>query len=131
MFGDNWSPSIAGVVALSRSMRVRASAGRGFRVPTFTERFYRDPYVADYARHSLTVAGGTRLGSRSSLGFRTDCKRKIDGRAYCGADLRATHRVGGVELLFDATNLFDVRYQEVKGVDMPPLTLSAGVRVGK
>ena len=51
VFGDNWSPSIAGVVALSRSMRVRASAGRGFRVPTFTERFYRDP--AHLARAEL------------------------------------------------------------------------------
>ena len=65
------------------------------------------------------------------LGFRSDCKRKIDGRAYCGADLRASRRVGTIELLFDATNLFDVSYQEVKGVDMPPRTLSAGVRIGK
>ena len=224
VFGDNWSPSIAGVVALSRSVRLRASAGRGFRVPTFTERFYRDPahlaqaalvperawgfdggldwtqggwvvgltpfarretdvidwvrasaqelwrtanirrvetngveasasrswrggfvraeyswidsaapaltqlskYIADYARHSLAVAAGAQLGARMSLGFRSDCKRKIDGRAYCGADLRASRRVGTIELLFDATNLFDVSYQEVKGVDMPPRTLSAG-----
>jgi iron complex outermembrane receptor protein len=229
VFGDNWSPSLAGVVALSRSLRVRASAGRAFRVPTFTERFYRDPahlarsalvpehawgfdggldwthegwvvgltpfarretdvidwvrssaqelwrtanirrvetngieasagrswragfvraeyswldssapaltqlskYVADYARHSLAVGAGTQLGPRTSVGFRSDCKRKIDGRGYCGADLRASRRVGRVELLFDATNLFDVRYQEVPGVDMPPRTLSAGVRIGK
>jgi iron complex outermembrane receptor protein len=229
VFGDNWSPSLAGVVALSRSLRVRASVGRAFRVPTFTERFYRDPahlarpalvpehawgfdggldwthggwvvgltpfarretdvidwvrssaqelwrtanirsvktdgveasasrawrggfvraeyswidsaapaltelskYIADYARHSLVVAAGTQLGARTSLGFRSDCKRKIDGRAYCGVDLRASRRVGGIELLFDAANLFDISYQEVKGVDMPPRTLSAGVRIGK
>lgn len=43
VFGDNWSPSLAAVVAIAPGIRLRGSAGRAFRVPTFTERYYRDP----------------------------------------------------------------------------------------
>ncbi len=42
-FGTAWSPS-AGVSWWPRApVRLRASAGRAFRVPTFTERYYSDP----------------------------------------------------------------------------------------
>jgi outer membrane cobalamin receptor len=42
-FGTSWSPSLgAGWWPASR-LRLRASVGRAFRVPTFTERFYSDP----------------------------------------------------------------------------------------
>lgn len=37
------SPSVGGVVPLAPWVRLRASANRGFRAPTWTERFYRDP----------------------------------------------------------------------------------------
>jgi outer membrane cobalamin receptor len=47
-FGTAWSPS-AGVAWWPWSaVRLRASAGRAFRVPTFTERYYQDP--ANFAR---------------------------------------------------------------------------------
>jgi outer membrane cobalamin receptor len=42
-FGDAWSPSAAARIALDRRVSLRASAGRAFRVPTFTELYYRDP----------------------------------------------------------------------------------------
>lgn len=42
-FGTAWSPSFSGGLWVSSSVRVRASLARAFRVPTFTERFYRDP----------------------------------------------------------------------------------------
>jgi outer membrane cobalamin receptor len=42
-FGASWSPSLgAGWWPASR-LRLRASVGRAFRVPTFTERYYSDP----------------------------------------------------------------------------------------
>ena len=42
-FGTSWSPSLgAGWWPASR-LRLRASVGRAFRVPTFTERYYSDP----------------------------------------------------------------------------------------
>jgi iron complex outermembrane receptor protein len=47
-FGSSWSPSIGAGWWATSSLRVRASAARAFRVPTFTERYYRDP--ANWAR---------------------------------------------------------------------------------
>ncbi len=42
-FDDSWSPSLSGLWWLSGALKLRASAGRSFRIPTFTERFYTDP----------------------------------------------------------------------------------------
>jgi iron complex outermembrane receptor protein len=227
-FADSWSPSLAGVVSLTPTVRMRASVGRAFRVPTFTERYYRDPahlaraelaperawggeagvdwmpgdvtgavtvfarretdvidwvrasvqdqwrtanirevrtrgvevsatrsgraafgrleytwlradapalvllskYTADYAPHSVAASGALRVGGATWVGGRADCKEKIDGRSYCGIDARVSRGFGRFELFVEATNLFDVQYQEIKGVDMAPRWLAAGLRVG-
>ncbi len=42
-FGQAWSPSLAAALSLRPRVKWRASVGRAFRVPTFTERFYTDP----------------------------------------------------------------------------------------
>jgi outer membrane cobalamin receptor len=42
-FGTSWSPSLSVSGWASDRVRVRASAGHAFRVPTFTELFYVDP----------------------------------------------------------------------------------------
>jgi iron complex outermembrane receptor protein len=47
-FGTAWSPALGVGWWPSSVMRLRASAGRAFRVPTFTERYYSDP--ANWAR---------------------------------------------------------------------------------
>lgn len=47
-FGAAWSPSIGTGWWPSQMVRLRASTGRAFRVPTFTERYYSDP--ANWAR---------------------------------------------------------------------------------
>ena len=47
-FGTAWSPSIGVGWWTSSRTRLRTSAGRAFRVPTFTERYYSDP--ANWAR---------------------------------------------------------------------------------
>lgn len=41
-FSTAWSPSVALAVPLLAGVKWRASVGRAFRVPTFTERFYTD-----------------------------------------------------------------------------------------
>lgn len=41
-FGRAWSPSAAARLTLSPTVSLRASAGGAFRVPTFTELYYRD-----------------------------------------------------------------------------------------
>ncbi len=50
-FGTAWSPSVGVGRWTSSRTRLRASAGRAFRVPTFTERYYSDP--ANWARPDL------------------------------------------------------------------------------
>lgn len=42
-FGTAWSPSVGASLWAASSVRVRGSIARAFRVPTFTERYYRDP----------------------------------------------------------------------------------------
>ncbi len=42
-FGPAWSPSASAATWLGARVKLRASAARAFRVPTFTERFYVDP----------------------------------------------------------------------------------------
>ena len=42
-FGSAWNPSLGVGWWASPAVRLRASAGRAFRIPTFTERFYSDP----------------------------------------------------------------------------------------
>jgi iron complex outermembrane receptor protein len=61
-FGTSWSPSVEAGWWLAAPVRLRASVGRAFRVPTFTERYYSDP--ANVARadvgpeHSWSADGG-------------------------------------------------------------------------
>jgi outer membrane cobalamin receptor len=42
-FGGAWSPSLAARLSIARPLSVRGSVGHAFRVPTFTELYYRDP----------------------------------------------------------------------------------------
>jgi iron complex outermembrane receptor protein len=229
VFGDNWSPSLAAIVAVAPGVRLRASAGRAFRVPTFTERFYHDPgnvaradtgperavgveggmdwsgrgltatitplwrhetnvidwvrettlepwhtanirkvgtkgveagvmrawsrgflraeytwirstapslgmlskYVLDYAPRALAVSGTLRAPGAFLVGARGDCKHRADGRSYCGVDTRVSRPVGRVEIYVDVSNVSDVHYQEISGVDAAPRWLAAGLRVGR
>jgi iron complex outermembrane receptor protein len=61
-FGSNVSPTAAAAFDLGRGWRVRASGGRAFRVPTFTELYYHDPAnqgSADLdAEHGWTLDAG-------------------------------------------------------------------------
>ncbi|MBI4886887.1 MAG: TonB-dependent receptor [Acidobacteria bacterium] len=50
-FGSAWSPALGIGWWPASSLRLRASTGRAFRVPTFTERFYSDP--ANWARSEV------------------------------------------------------------------------------
>jgi iron complex outermembrane receptor protein len=38
-----WSPNLAGSLCVSNTVKVRASGGYGFRLPTYTDLYYRDP----------------------------------------------------------------------------------------
>lgn len=42
-YGAFLAPSLAGAVRVARPLRLRASVGRAFRAPSWTERYYTDP----------------------------------------------------------------------------------------
>jgi iron complex outermembrane receptor protein len=42
-FGSTVNPSLGAAVALAPTVKLRSSLGRAFRIPTYTERYYRDP----------------------------------------------------------------------------------------
>ena len=50
-FGTSWNPSLGVSSWLNGRVHLRASIGRAFRVPTFTERYYSDP--ANLAREEV------------------------------------------------------------------------------
>jgi iron complex outermembrane receptor protein len=41
--GSVFSPSVAGTFTLTKTVRLRASAGHGFRLPTYVDLYYADP----------------------------------------------------------------------------------------
>ncbi len=58
--GDNvFSPSIAGAYTLTHTVRLRASAGHGFRLPTYVDLYYSDP----------TTIGNPNLKPESSWSY--------------------------------------------------------------
>jgi iron complex outermembrane receptor protein len=42
-FGTAWSPSLAASTWVAAPLKIRAAVGHAFRIPTFTELYYRDP----------------------------------------------------------------------------------------
>lgn len=58
-FGRAWSPSVSVGGWLASDLRLRASAARAFRIPTYTELYYRDP--AHLARAELRPERGWSL----------------------------------------------------------------------
>ena len=64
-FGSSINPSVAAVVQLTPSVRLRSSLARAFRVPTFTELFYTDPSNLGspdlVAEHGWSLDGGLEV----------------------------------------------------------------------
>jgi iron complex outermembrane receptor protein len=87
--GDSvFSPSAAGAFTLTKTLRLRGSAGHGFRLPTYTDLYYSDPATKGNAalkpESSWSYEGGLDWkpsGGRVTLtavGFRLNEKDAID-----------------------------------------------------
>lgn len=79
-FGSALSPSFAASAALHRRLRWRASAGRAFRVPTFTELYYRDPNHQAASDLRPETAWGADTGLDLDLDRDTDARFTVFGR---------------------------------------------------
>lgn len=114
-YGSFLSPSLAAMLQPSPAVRVRASFDRGFRAPTWTERFYEDPANIGNpdlgterfwsAELGVTVAD-TRGASLDVVAFLRSANRLIDwvmpADAPAGTPWRTTNvedaRFRGLEL---------------------------------
>jgi iron complex outermembrane receptor protein len=243
-FGASWNPSAGVGWWAAGRLRLRASAGRAFRVPTFTERYYSDPanlarpevgpehawseeggadvflpggwtvhavafrradtnvidwlrpnatvrwqtynvrdvdttglelgvsrplpgegllragftgldvsapavtqlskYALDYAPRSVVATavlprfGRVRVAPRLEYRDRRRPRAQPDGavalssQGYVLLDARVGVRLSPrLELMVDGTNLFDAKYQEIAGVDMPGAKVAAMVVIGR
>jgi outer membrane cobalamin receptor len=80
---------------------------------------YMSKYVLDYARDSW--AASTRFPLPFAMEYQQTLryKRRVDGRSYWLLDGGLKRRFLRFTAAVDFTNLFDSRYREVIGVDMP------------
>lgn len=62
-FGSAWSPSLAASTWVSPRLKVRSSVGRAFRIPTFTELYYRDPNHEASSLLTPETAWGVEAGA--------------------------------------------------------------------
>ncbi len=118
-FGASWSPSLSGSWWILPRVRLRSSVGRAFRIPTFTELYYRDPNHAGDAslepESAWSAEAGTDfvpaknwMGSFTLFGrqeenvidwvrFSADGKWRtanIRGLRTAGAEIGLEHRLG-------------------------------------
>jgi iron complex outermembrane receptor protein len=113
--GEAWSPSISGSVDVTDALRARASWGRSFRAPSWTERYYRDPVsIGDpdlQPERSWTAELGADLALPGSgvlrvTAFRREAEDLIDWVKPAGSAASVPSTVRNVEsAVFDGIEL--------------------------
>jgi len=103
--GNVFSPNLAAAYALTSTLRIRASAGHGFRLPTYIDLFYSDPTTIGNPslkpESSWSYEGGidfTPAGryTLSATGFTLQQKNGIDYSKY---SLTAPWQANNIESL--------------------------------
>jgi vitamin B12 transporter len=157
-FGTFVSPALSAGWRAARALRLRASAGAGFRGPSWTERYYRDPVNIGSADLGVerfrTVEGGIELGGAALrvdvAAFRRRADDLIDwarpaadsaapwrtmnvARAtFTGAELAAHARAGALSLVARGTVLHveaGAAAGSVSKYALRPLTRAASLEV--
>lgn len=92
---------------------------------------FESKYVLDYVRHHLSALLDWDMGRRTSLSLAVHHKFRPETRdSYTPASARLTHRLGDFEFYVQGDNLFNVAYEEQKGITMPGRGVLFGVRFG-
>lgn len=90
-------------------------------------------YVLDYAPDSFVGAASVPVGDKLRLAPRLEYRRRVRQSGnidYLLLDARASRRFGSMfEGFVEGTNLLDVKYQEIDGVDMPGAAVTVGLSV--
>lgn len=132
-----FSPNVAGAYTLTGTLRLRASAGRGFRLPTYTDLYYSDPTTIGNPNlkpeASWSFEGGIdwNPGGRYTLtatGFRLDQTNTIDYSKYSLAapwqannisSLNFTGAETSLSLHLSRTQEIDLSYTAVRAASPP------------
>lgn len=121
-FGDFVSPSVALALPLTGRATLHGSAGRGFRAPSWTDRYYVDPAnqgTADLVPERFwSGEAGVRLHGRGTLaldvtGFARNASNTIDW-------VKAANAPAGTKWV--ATNVGDAEYRGVEATLTLPST---------
>lgn len=80
---------------------------------------YMSKYVLDYARHSLSLSVAFPLPLKMKYMQKVEYKRRSDGRSYWLMDGVLQKQFYGFVAAVDCSNLLDIQYQEIRGVNMP------------
>jgi iron complex outermembrane receptor protein len=105
--GGRWvaSPSLAGGAWLTPALKIRASASHAYRLPTFTDLYYRDPATAGSPdlRPERAWSYEAGAGWRAGGGLRADLtlfhRRETDGIDYVRATAADTWRAANIQRL--------------------------------
>lgn len=104
----------------------------GLRVRT-SEVAQLSKYVQDVTPHAFVAAGSVALPAGLRAAPRFEFKKRRSGvtdRDATLLDLRVSRRIARWDFRVDMTNLFNDRYQEVLGVDLPGRALTASAVFG-
>ncbi|HWZ52150.1 MAG TPA: TonB-dependent receptor [Granulicella sp.] len=137
-----FSPNLAAAFTLTGSLRLRASAGHGFRLPTYTDLYYSDPTTignpALKPESSWSYEGGLdwNPGGRYALtatGFRLNQSNSIDYSKYSLAapwqannvsNLNFTGAETSLRIRFSGTQQIELGYTAVRAASPPPGLIS-------
>ena len=126
-FGSAWSPGVGIGWWPSPVVRLRASSGRAFRVPTFTERYYQDP--ANFAR--------PEVGPETAWAGETGADLFLANGVSLGATVFGRHDQNVIDWLRPDTTVrwrtYNIRDVDTLGVELTARKALAGgsfVQVG-
>jgi iron complex outermembrane receptor protein len=141
-----FSPSVAAAYTLSKTVRLRGSAGHGFRLPTYTDLYYSDPATvgnpALKPESSWSYEGGLDWKpangrvTLTAVGFRLQETNAIDyskqlpltpgeqWKALNVPTLDISGAEASVRVRLSATQRFDLSYTAAHSGNLPPNYLS-------
>lgn len=86
-------------------------------------------YVLDFSRQTAAASGWLRVRGGVTAASSVEFRRRSNGRRHTLVQARVSWPWRKVLFFAEGTNLLDIRYQEIAGVEMPGRWLNAGIRV--
>jgi iron complex outermembrane receptor protein len=99
-------------------------AGLAVNAPSLTQ---LSKYVLEYARHQTGASVAVPLLGGIRAAVNLDHRNRADGQNYVLGSVRLSRPFALGDVFLDVRNLFDERYREIFGVDLPGRWVTAGM----